>query len=190
MVSAAALAAGGAARRALTHNTRDRYYPPRNDDHTAEEGERPPLLVKIHGGPTSAASPLFNLTIQFWTSRGFAVADVDFGGSTGYGRDYRYALEHQWGVVDVEDAASAAAFLAEQGLADPKKLAIDGGSAGGFTTLAALTFTDTFTAGCCCYGISDLEILAADTHKVCVHNLTNKPHDPPTDPKKKMFPTN
>ena len=93
------------------------------------------------------------------------MADVDFGGSTGYGREYRYALEHQWGVVDVEDAASAAAFLAEQGLADPKKLAIDGGSAGGFTTLAALTFTDTFTAGCCCYGISDLEILAADTHK-------------------------
>ena len=93
------------------------------------------------------------------------MADVDFGGSTGYGREYRYALEHKWGVVDVEDAASAAAFLAEQGLADPKKLAIDGGSAGGFTTLAALTFTDTFTAGCCCYGISDLEILAADTHK-------------------------
>ena len=102
------------------------------------------------------------------------MADVDFGGSTGYGREYRYALEHQWGVVDVEDAASAAAFLAEQGLADPKKLAIDGGSAGGFTTLAALTFTDTFTAGCCCYGISDLEILAADTHKVSTCGRTGR----------------
>ena len=141
------------------------FYPPRNPDYVATEGERPPLLVKSHGGPTAAASTALDLGIQFWTSRGFGVVDVNYGGSTGYGTEYRRRLNGAWGVVDVEDCVNAARFLAVRGVADPDRLAIDGGSAGGYTTLAALTFHDVFSAGTSYYGVSDLEALAKETHK-------------------------
>ena len=141
------------------------FYPPRNRDFTAPEGAKPPLLLKSHGGPTAATSNALDLEIQFWTSRGFAVVDVNYGGSTGYGREYRRRLERNWGVVDVDDCVNAARHLASQGLVDEKQLAIDGGSAGGYTTLAALTFRDIFSAGASYYGVSDLETLARDTHK-------------------------
>ena len=141
------------------------FYPPRNRDFTAPEGAKPPLLLKSHGGPTAATSNALDLEIQFWTSRGFAVVDVNYGGSTGYGREYRRRLERNWGVVDVDDCVNAARHLAAQGLVDEKQLAIDGGSAGGYTTLAALTFRDIFSAGASYYGVSDLETLARDTHK-------------------------
>jgi dipeptidyl aminopeptidase/acylaminoacyl peptidase len=122
-------------------------------------------LVKSHGGPTAAASPALDLRIQFWVSRGFAVVDVDYGGSTGYGRAYRELLRGQWGVVDVEDCVHAAQALVTQGRVDVERLAISGGSAGGYTTLCALTFHHTFRAGASHYGIGDLEALARDTHK-------------------------
>ena len=141
------------------------YYPPANAGFVGMPGERPPLMVRSHGGPTSATSPEFNLGIQYWTSRGFAVLDVNYRGSTGYGRDYREALKGQWGVADVEDCAAGARFLADQGLADAERLVIRGGSAGGYTTLCALTFTDVFKAGASLYGIGDLMALAGDTHK-------------------------
>jgi dipeptidyl aminopeptidase/acylaminoacyl peptidase len=141
------------------------FYPPNNQDYTAPAGELPPLLVRSHGGPTAAASATLNLRIQYWTSRGFAVVDVNYGGSTGYGRTYRQRLNGQWGIVDVNDCTNAAKYLAEQGRADGKRLAIAGGSAGGYTTLAALTFRDVFQAGASYYGVSDLEALARDTHK-------------------------
>jgi dipeptidyl aminopeptidase/acylaminoacyl peptidase len=141
------------------------YYPPRNPQYQAPEGELPPLLVKSHGGPTSATSDTLSLSTQFWTSRGFAVLDVNYGGSTGYGRAYRERLNGQWGVVDVDDCANGALFLADSGLADRNRLAISGGSAGGYTTLCALTFKNVFKAGASYYGISDLEALAQDTHK-------------------------
>jgi dipeptidyl aminopeptidase/acylaminoacyl peptidase len=143
------------------------YYAPTNKDHAAPPGSPPPpLLVKCHGGPTSSASTAFNLMIQFWTSRGWAVADVNYGGSSGYGRAYRQRLAGSWGIVDVDDACGAAKHLAAAGLADPKRLAIDGGSAGGFTVLAALAFRPgVFSAGASMYGICDLEALASDTHK-------------------------
>jgi dipeptidyl aminopeptidase/acylaminoacyl peptidase len=141
------------------------YYPPTNQDYTAPPGSKPPLIVEIHGGPTSVSFSGFSPQIQYWTSRGFAIVDVNYGGSTGYGREYRERLYGQWGVVDVEDCANAARYLAEQGLADPARLAIHGGSAGGYTTLAALTFLDTFEAGASHFGVSDLELLARDTHK-------------------------
>ncbi len=141
------------------------YYPPKNKDYTAPEGELPPLLVKSHGGPTSAASATFNLRIQYWTSRGFGYLDVNYGGSTGYGREYRQRLDGNWGIVDVDDCVNAAKYLVRQQKADGTRLAISGGSAGGYTTLAALTFRDTFKAGASYYGVSDLEILARDTHK-------------------------
>lgn len=141
------------------------YYPPRNADYQAPEGERPPLLVKSHGGPTAATSTAFNLTIQYWTSRGFAVLDVNYGGSTGYGRAYRERLKGQWGIVDVDDCTHGALYLVEQGQADRDRLAIDGGSAGGYTTLAALTFRDVFKAGASYYGVSDMAALAEETHK-------------------------
>jgi dipeptidyl aminopeptidase/acylaminoacyl peptidase len=121
--------------------------------------------VKSHGGPTAAAGNALSLKIQYWTSRGFAYVDVNYGGSTGYGRAYRQRLNGQWGLVDVADCVKAAEYLAEQGLADSEKLAISGGSAGGYTTLAALTFHNTFKAGASYYGISDLTALAEDTHK-------------------------
>lgn len=141
------------------------YYEPRRSDVSAPPGERPPLVVKSHGGPTASANPGLDPRMQFWVDRGIAVVDVDYGGSSGYGRAYRKALEGQWGVVDVEDCASAALSLAEQGHVDSSRLAISGGSAGGYTTLCALTFTDVFAAGASHYGIGDLEALARETHK-------------------------
>lgn len=141
------------------------YYPPCNGDFAAPTDEKPPLLVKTHGGPTAAASAALNLQIQYWTSRGFAVLDVNYGGSTGYGREYRQRLNGQWGITDVEDCVNAARYLVRQGLADERRMAIDGGSAGGYTTLAVLTFRDVFQAGASYYGVSDLEALAKDTHK-------------------------
>jgi dipeptidyl aminopeptidase/acylaminoacyl peptidase len=147
------------------------YYPPTNPGFTAPEGELPPLLVTIHGGPTFAARPVLDPEVQFWTSRGFALADVDYGGSTGYGRAYWERLHERWGIVDVRDCALAAAHLAETGKADPARLAIRGGSAGGYTTLAALAFRDEFAAGASQYGVADLELLARDTHKFESHYL-------------------
>ena len=141
------------------------FYPPRNRDFSAVSDERPPLLVKSHGGPTSATVTSLNLGIQYWTSRGIAVLDVNYGGSSGYGRAYRDRLKGQWGVVDVDDCVNGACFLVERGLVDGKRLAITGGSAGGYTTLCALTFRDVFKAGASHYGIGDLEALAHDTHK-------------------------
>ncbi|MGK7900170.1 MAG: prolyl oligopeptidase family serine peptidase [Hormoscilla sp.] len=141
------------------------FYPPQNQDYTAAAGEKPPLLVKSHGGPTGSTSSALSLKIQYWTSRGFAVLDVNYGGSTGYGREYRQRLQDNWGIVDVDDCVNGAKYLVEKGLVDANKLAIAGGSAGGYTTLAALTFRDTFKAGASRYGVSDLEVLARDTHK-------------------------
>ena len=141
------------------------FYPPQNKDYTAPGGDKPPLLVKSHGGPTASASSTFNLKIQYWTSRGFAFLDVNYGGSTGYGREYRQRLNKHWGIVDVDDCVNGAKYLAESGLVDSQRLAIAGGSAGGYTTLCALTFRDVFKAGASHYGVSDLEALATDTHK-------------------------
>lgn len=141
------------------------FYRPCNRDYKGSASERPPLLVMSHGGPTAAASTVLNLTIQYFTSRGIAVLDVNYGGSTGYGRAYRERLRGQWGVVDVHDCANGARCLAERGEVDSDRLMISGGSAGGYTTLCALTFTDTFKAGASHYGISDIEALARDTHK-------------------------
>ncbi len=141
------------------------FYPPQNQDYMVPEGEKPPLLVKSHGGPTAATSTSLSLSIQYWTSRGIAVLDVNYGGSTGYGREYRQRLEGTWGIVDVDDCANGAKYLVQQGLVDGNRLAIAGGSAGGYTTLCALTFRDTFKAGASYYGVSDLEALARDTHK-------------------------
>ena len=141
------------------------FYPPENPDWTGPAGERPPLLVKSHGGPTSATAPVLTLAIQYWTSRGFAVVDVNYGGSSGYGRAYRDRLRGQWGIVDVEDCVNAARYLAAEGRVDRDRMAISGGSAGGYTTLCALTFHDVFAAGASHYGIGDLEALARDTHK-------------------------
>jgi dipeptidyl aminopeptidase/acylaminoacyl peptidase len=141
------------------------YYPPRNQEFVAPAGERPPLLVMSHGGPTSATTTTLSLQKQYWTSRGFAVLDVNYGGSTGYGRDYRQRLDGQWGIVDVDDCVNGARFLVEQGLVDGQRLVIRGGSAGGYTTLCALTFRDHFQAGASYYGISDLEAMYRETHK-------------------------
>jgi dipeptidyl aminopeptidase/acylaminoacyl peptidase len=141
------------------------YYPPTNRDTVAPEGERPPLVVRTHGGPTSNASSGMELGIQLLASRGIAVVDVDYGGSTGYGRSYRDALCGTWGVIDVDDAVAAARFLVERGDVDPERLAIEGGSAGGYTTLRALSTTDVFAAGISLFGVVDLEALASGTHK-------------------------
>ncbi len=141
------------------------FYPPRNRDYVAPSGERPPLLVISHGGPTSAAVSTLSLGIQYWTSRGFAVLDVNYGGSTGYGRAYRERLNGQWGVVDVDDCVNGARYLVERGLVDGKRLAIRGGSAGGYTTLCALAFCQIFTAGASHFGLSDLEADLKETHK-------------------------
>lgn len=141
------------------------FYPPQNQDFLAPTTEKPPLVVKSHGGPTSAASSTFNLKIQYWTSRGFAFLDVNYGGSTGYGREYRQRLNGQWGIVDVDDCVNGAKYLAQQGIVDAERLAIAGGSAGGYTTLCALTFRNVFQAGASYYGVSDLEALVTDTHK-------------------------
>ena len=141
------------------------YYAPTNKDFAAPDGDRPPLLVKSHGGPTSAAVAVLALGIQYWTSRGIAVLDVNYGGSTGYGSAYRRRLNGTWGIVDVDDCVNGAQFLADAGRVDGDRLMIDGGSAGGYTTLCALTFRDVFKAGASYYGVSDLEALELDTHK-------------------------
>jgi dipeptidyl aminopeptidase/acylaminoacyl peptidase len=141
------------------------FYRPTNGTTTVPTDELPPLIVMSHGGPTAAAGAALNLKIQYWTSRGFAVLDVNYGGSTGYGRAYRERLRGQWGVIDVSDCVSGVDWLVSQGEVDPQRVIIRGGSAGGFTTLCALTFTDRFRAGASLYGIGDLETLAKDTHK-------------------------
>jgi dipeptidyl aminopeptidase/acylaminoacyl peptidase len=141
------------------------YYPPTNRDFRGPAGQAPPLLIIVHGGPTSATACEYRLEIQYWTSRGFGVCDVNYGGSTGYGREYRNRLRRSWGVVDVADASAAALYLASKGKADREKLVIRGGSAGGYTTLACLAFRDVFCCGASYYGVSDLSLLARDTHK-------------------------
>ncbi|MEA2206290.1 MAG: hypothetical protein QOE77_3066 [Blastocatellia bacterium] len=141
------------------------FYPARNDDYAAPQNELPLLLVKSHGGPTSAAVATLSLNLQYWTSRGIAVLDVNYGGSSGYGREYRRRLRGQWGVVDVDDCVNGALHLVANRAVDSKRLMIDGGSAGGYTTLCALTFRDTFKAGASHYGVSDAEALAKETHK-------------------------
>jgi dipeptidyl aminopeptidase/acylaminoacyl peptidase len=141
-------------------------YPPRHPEYTGTPGEQPPLIVIGHGGPTAATTARFDVAIQYWTTRGFAVADVNYGGSSGYGRPYRERLNGQWGIVDVEDAVNAARYLVAERKADPHRLIIRGGSAGGYTALAALVFhPDVFKAAASYYGISDLEVLQQDTHK-------------------------
>ncbi len=142
------------------------YYAPRNKSFVAPRGERPPLIVIGHGGPTTAARATFDLAVQFWTSRGFAVADVNYSGSSGYGREYRQRLNGEWGVLDVADIVNVARYLVTQGKADVRRLVVRGGSAGGYTSLAALTFyPGVFRAGASYYGISDVEVLVHDTHK-------------------------
>lgn len=148
------------------------YYPPRNHDvDEPPAGEKPPLLVFSHGGPTGATSSALNLRVQYWTSRGFAVLDVNYRGSTGYGRAYRERLYGRWGVADVEDCVHGARHLIARGLVDPDRVAIRGGSAGGFTVLCALAFHDVFGAGASYYGISDLEALVHETHKFEARSL-------------------
>lgn len=141
------------------------YYPPRNAEFEGEPGSLPPLVVHCHGGPTAAAFPVYNLEYQYWTSRGFALVDVNYGGSTGYGRDYRDRLRGMWGVIDVDDCVNAAEYLVEQGLADARQVAITGGSAGGFTTLLALTKRNFFRAGASHFGVGDLVSFSKETHK-------------------------
>jgi dipeptidyl aminopeptidase/acylaminoacyl peptidase len=141
------------------------FYPPHNPDFAAPAGEKPPVVVKVHGGPTSSASSALSLRNQFWTSRGIAVLDVNYGGSSGFGREYRERLWGTWGVVDVEDCINGVKFLGAQGLADDKRAVITGGSAGGYTALAALAFHDFFAGGGSHYGVSDVAALARDTHK-------------------------
>jgi len=148
------------------------FYPPQNPDYRAPDNEKPPLIVKSHGGPTSAASTALSLSIQYWTSRGFAVLDVNYGGSTGYGRQYRERLNRKWGIVDVDDCVNGARYLAERGEVDGNRLIITGGSAGGYTTLGALTFRKVFKAGASHFGISNLESMARDTHKYESQYLT------------------
>ena len=141
------------------------YYSPANPDYAAPPGEKPPLVVKCHGGPTASASNVLSLGIQYWTSRGIAVIDVDYGGSTGYGRAFRERLKGGWGVVDVEDCVNATKHVVAEGLADGERCVITGGSAGGYTVLAALALRDVFQGGASYYGVSDIAALARDTHK-------------------------
>jgi dipeptidyl aminopeptidase/acylaminoacyl peptidase len=141
------------------------YYPPTNREYEGPPGELPPLIVESHGGPTAMTTAQLNMETQFWTSRGFGVVDVNYGGSSGYGRAYRARLNGRWGIVDTEDCISATRYLVSQGEADGKRLCIRGGSAGGYTTLCALVFHDNFAAGASYYGVADCEALATDTHK-------------------------
>lgn len=145
------------------------FYPPVNPRFSAPEGEKPPLIVRCHGGPTAHVSSSLNLQVQYWTSRGFAFFDVDYGGSTGYGREYRERLNGNWGIVDINDTICGCEYLIAEGLVDPKRCIIKGGSAGGYTVLASLAFRDFFCAGISCYGVSDLELLAMETHKFESH---------------------
>ncbi len=141
------------------------YYPPCNPAYAAPEGEKPPLIVLSHGGPTAYSSAAFSLSFQYWTTRGYAIVDVNYSGSTGYGRKYRARLNGEWGIRDVQDCAVAAQYLVKAGYVDGERLIVKGGSAGGFTTLSALTFMDVFKAGASYYGVGDLTLLARDTHK-------------------------
>ncbi|CAH9148779.1 unnamed protein product [Cuscuta epithymum] len=149
------------------------FYPPTNPDYQAGQDEKPPLLLKSHGGPTDETRGSLNLSIQYWTSRGWAVVDVNYGGSTGYGREYRERLLRNWGVVDVNDCCSCAKFLVDSGRVDGKRLCITGSSAGGYTTLASLAFRDVFKAGCSLYGIGDLKLLIAEMPKFESHYIHN-----------------
>ncbi|XVE94834.1 hypothetical protein REPUB_Repub02eG0044000 [Reevesia pubescens] len=149
------------------------YYPPSNPLYQASQEEKPPLLLESHGGPTSETRGILNLSIQYWTSRGWAFVDVNYGGSTGYGREFRERLLGHWGIVDVDDCCSCARFLVENGKADVERLCITGGSAGGYTTLAALAFKDTFKAGASLYGVADLSLLRAEMHKFESHYIDN-----------------
>ncbi len=141
------------------------FYPPANPDYSGPEGERPPLIVKVHGGPTAHSHPRLRPEFLYWTTRGFAIVDVNYRGSTGYGRAYRNRLRLDWGVADVEDCLAAARYLTEKGEVDGKRLVITGGSAGGYTTLAALAFGDAFCAGASYFGVADIGLLADHTHK-------------------------
>ncbi|MGO4381381.1 dipeptidyl-peptidase 5 [Pseudoduganella sp. RAF53_2] len=145
------------------------FYPPRNKDVQAPAGSKPPVIVISHGGPTGMAASTLKLATQYWTSRGFGVLDVNYGGSTGFGRAYRDALKGQWGIVDVEDCIAGARHLVASGLTDGERLIVRGGSAGGLTTLCALTFHDVFKAGASYYGVSDLKGLDQDSHKFESH---------------------
>jgi dipeptidyl aminopeptidase/acylaminoacyl peptidase len=147
------------------------YYPPANPDFSAAKGNRPPLFVKCHGGPTAAASTALDLRIHYWTSRGIAVIDVNYGGSTGYGRRYRDLLHRSWGVVDVDDCIAAARYLEARRRTDRKRSVMSGSSAGGYTTLAALTFHRYFAGGASYYGVGDVSALAKDRHKFEAHYL-------------------
>ncbi|PSR99741.1 Dipeptidyl aminopeptidase [Actinidia chinensis var. chinensis] len=149
------------------------FYPPTNPIYQASQEEKPPLLLRSHGGPTAETRGVLNLTYQYWTSRGWAVVDVNYGGSTGYGREYRERLLGSWGIVDVNDCCSCATFLVNKGKVDGERLCIVGGSAGGYTTLAALAFRETFKAGASLYGIADLTLMRAETHKFESHYLDN-----------------
>lgn len=141
------------------------FYAPTHAEVTGPAGERPPLLVFVHGGPTSAAPRSYQSMVQFWTTRGFAVLDVNHGGSTGYGREYRERLNGQWGVVDLDDIVTGASAMAAAGRVDGARLAIRGGSAGGYAVLRALTASQVFAAGTSLYGISDLAVLLSEDHK-------------------------
>ncbi|XP_062099340.1 uncharacterized protein LOC133805232 [Humulus lupulus] len=147
------------------------FYPPSNPSYQAGQEEKPPLLLKSHGGPTAESHAMLNLNIQYWTSRGWAFVDVNYGGSTGYGREYRERLLKKWGIVDVNDCCSCAKFLVDTGKVDGERLCITGGSAGGYTTLAALAFKSTFKAGASLYGVADLNLLRAETHKFESHYI-------------------
>lgn len=149
------------------------FYPPSNPIYQASQEEKPPLLLKSHGGPTSETRGILNLSIQYWTSRGWAFVDVNYGGSTGYGREYRERLLNKWGIVDVNDCCSCGKFLVDNGKVDSERLCITGGSAGGYTTLAALAFKETFKAGASLYGVADLSMLRAETHKFESHYIDN-----------------
>ncbi|KAL9359643.1 hypothetical protein Peur_047766 [Populus x canadensis] len=149
------------------------FYPPSNPIYQASQEEKPPLLLKSHGGPTSETRGILNLSVQYWTSRGWAVVDVNYGGSTGYGREYRERLLNKWGIVDVNDCCSCGKFLVDNGKVDRERLCITGGSAGGYTTLAALAFKETFKAGASLYGVADLSMLRAETHKFESHYIDN-----------------
>ncbi|XP_022137390.1 uncharacterized protein LOC111008851 [Momordica charantia] len=149
------------------------FYPPSNPIYQANQAEKPPLLLKSHGGPTAETRGILNPSIQYWTSRGWGFVDVNYGGSTGYGREFRERLLRQWGIVDVNDCCSCARFLVDSGKVDGERLCITGGSAGGYTTLAALAFRDTFKAGASLYGVADLSMLRAETHKFESHYIDN-----------------
>lgn len=162
----------------MTYPSKDRqshayYYAPKNKDFKGPKNQLPPLIVRSHGGPTANCGSNLNLDIQYWTSRGFAFVDVNYAGSTGYGRAYRHSLNQQWGVYDVQDCVNVAQYLVDKGMVDKHKLAITGGSAGGYTTLAALTFSDTFAVGASHYGVSELVALVQDTHKFESRYLDN-----------------